>query len=177
MKTLRMFVGILVIVTAAAAARTEAATITNLNMTLYHQQTRYWCGPATVEMTVKYLTGRYYTQAYLARWMGTTYRGTSTSNSLRALRHFSNQAYGFSAFSRTRIIHNINYKRPVPVSFVCRYVSYSRYSSARHISPIKGYTGGGFYINDSAWGRKWASTTELHNATRYFGGGALMVRY
>ena len=118
MKTLRMCVGILVIVTAAAAARTEAATITNLNMTLYHQQTRYWCGPATVEMTVKYLTGRYYTQAYLAHWMGTTYRGTSTSNSLRALRHFSNQAYGFSAFSRTRIIHNINYKRPVPVSFV-----------------------------------------------------------
>ncbi len=57
-------------------------------------------------------------------------------------------------------------------------MSYSRYSSAKHISPIKGYTSTGYVICDTAWGStKYATNGEIYNATRYFGSYALLVRF
>ncbi len=149
----------------------------NLTMTLYYQQTGYWCAPTTVQMMTKFFTGRVYSQSYLAGWLETTTKGTYTTHTLSGVRYFTGQDYKHASFSRARIVDNIQRSKPVPIGFECRYVAYSRYSTARHVSPIKGFTSGGFYINDSAWGLKWGSTTEFYNATLSTGGYALMVRY
>lgn len=163
----------------------------------YKQETNYYCGPATVKMTVKYLTGRILSQSALAREMGTVSNGgTSISRSLAAIRKYTGQYYQFAAFSRTNVKYNIDRNRPVPVAFDCRYIRYAvnrdgRQSSARHISPISGYTPNGILVYDSMWGdrrdamyplvkmpARYATDTEMHNATKYsFGSNALMVRY
>ncbi len=162
-----------------STSSSTTTTITRLSLPWYKQQTGYWCGPTTVQICVKYLTGRYYSQYYLAKWLGTnSSRGTSIPDSLHGLRHFSGQSYTNTSYNRARILKNIHNKRPVPLSFVCRYVSYSRYSSAKHISPIKGYTSNGYVICDTAWGAtKYATNGEVYNATRYFGSWALLVRF
>lgn len=165
-------------VSLSGSTTTTSTAVTRIDLPWYKQQTGYWCGPTTVQICTKYLTGRYYYQSYLANWLNTDRGGTSLSASLRGMRYFTRQAYTNSSYSRARIIKNIQNKRPVPLAFVCRLVSYSRYSSAKHISPIKGYTSTGYVICDTAWGNnKYASNGEVYNATRYFGSYALLVRF
>lgn len=43
----------------------------------YKQETRYWCGPATVKQTLQYLKGSSPSQSALAKALGTTTSGTS----------------------------------------------------------------------------------------------------
>ncbi len=164
-----------------------AASITrSLKMTWYKQTTGYYCGPTTVQMMARYFTGVYYSQTYLAGRLGTTSTtGTRTDSTCNGIVQFAKQPYVITyTYSRDRIVNNLNLNCPVPVAFECRYVKYCKNSSgaqntARHISPIKGCTSGGYLLNDPMWGPdRWASNTEIYNGTSYLPYGAVvMVRY
>ena len=162
----------------------------------YLQETNYWCGPATVKMVVKYVTGRVLSQGSLAREMGTSSNGgTRISESRAALRKYTRQDYDYDRFSRKTVKSNIDRNHPVAAAFDCRYIRYAvnrdgRHSTARHISPISGYTPNGILIYDSMWGdrkdkmaplvkmpARYATDTEMINACRYFGSAALLARY
>lgn len=148
----------------------HATTAKSLNITWYRQVTNYYCGPTTAQMVIRYLSGRYIYQSTLASFMGTTsWAGSSAANVSRGVRYYTGQSYTtVSGFSRTRVVANINRNIPVHINFNCRYLAYTGYRNVRHHSPIKGYTSGGYYIHDSAWGPdRWASSTQTYNAVRY----------
>ncbi len=148
------------------------AVRTNLPMTWFKQVTGWICGPATVQMTAKYVTGTWTSQWTIAAYIGAGTSGANVGEVLSGLRRYAGSAYRTSyGFSRTVVIANINRNKPVPLLFNCRYLAYTGYSGAGHFSPIKGYTSGGFYIHDSWFGPgKWASTTQVANAVNYFTG-------
>ena len=151
---------------------TYLANTTNLPMTWYRQVTGWICGPATVQMTAKYVTGTWTSQWTIAAYIGAGTSGANVGEVLSGLRRYAGSAYRTSyGFSRTVVIANINRNKPVPLLFHCRYLAYTGYSGGGHFSPIKGYTSGGFYIHDSWFGPgKWASTTQVTNAVNYFTG-------
>lgn len=148
---------------------TAHATIStrNLSVIWYRQVNGYYCGPTTGQMILRYLTGRYYSQYTLAATMRTSsYSGTSAANVSYGIRAYGGWGYYTrTGFSRTRVVANINRNVPVHINFKTRYLAYAGYRSTLHHSPIKGYTAGGYYIHDTAWGPdRWASSTEVYNA-------------
>lgn len=54
----------------------EPRTAYNLNMTQYKQETSYYCGPASVYQTLKYMNGTSPSQSIIASALGTTTDGT-----------------------------------------------------------------------------------------------------
>jgi uncharacterized protein YraI len=155
------------------------STLSNLPMTYQRQVTNYFCGPATSQMAIQYLTGRLISQYTIASYSGTSPNtGTSAYNVSRAIGYYSGQAYTtLKGFTRDRAVSNIQRNKPVPINFQCRYLGFWNYRSAMHHSPIKGYTSGGFYIHDSWIGPdRWASSTEVWNAVNYHY-GLFSVRY
>ena len=147
------------------------SVISNLGGMVHHYQvTNYFCGPATGQMVIQYVTGTQYSQYTLASYMGTSPdSGTSAQAVASGIRRYSNEPYTtIRGFNRTRVITNINRNRPVPINFNCRYLAYRGYQYGLHHSPIKGYTSGGYYIHDSSSGpNKWATSTEVYNAVHY----------
>ncbi len=142
----------------------------NLNMSHYFQVNNYFCGPTTAQMIIQYVSGRYYSQYTVNNVVGaTSWAGSSAYQVSSGIRAYSGQpyttVYGFSA-SRSR--SNISQNKPVHFNFKTRYLAYTGYKDFMHHSVLKGYTSGGFYIHDTAWGpNKWASTTEVTNAVVY----------
>ena len=170
MRTVGLTTWISGLLTLAVAGLDAQAQSRSLPMIWYRQVTGFYCGPATGQMTIRYVSGRYISQYTLARTMGTTsWSGTSAYNIGRAIRIYTGQPYTtVYGFSRARVIRNINANKPVPINFKTRYLAYAGYRDYMHHSPIKGYTSGGFYIHDSAFGpNRWASTTQVTNAVRY----------
>ncbi len=156
-----------------------SGTPTNLAMTHQYQVTNYFCGPATSQMVVQYLTGRWVSQWTIASYSGTSPSyGTSAANVKNAINYYGGTSYWTAYwFSRDKAVANIQAYRPVPINIQCRYIGYWGYSYAMHHSPIKGYTSGGFYIHDSWTGpNEWASSTEVWNAVNYHY-GLYSVRY
>jgi uncharacterized protein YraI len=153
-----------------SATPPPTGTPSNLAMTHQYQVTNYFCGPATAQMVVAYLTGTWVSQYTIASYCGTspTY-GTSLGAVKNAIVHYSGHAYVSAyGFDRSRAVANIQAYRPVPINIQCRYLAYWGYSWAMHHSPIKGFTSGGFYIHDSWTGpNEWASSTEVWNAVNY----------
>ena len=47
-----------------------------LSVPVFRQETKYWCGPASVQMIVKYKTGKKVSQSTLASYMNTNKSGT-----------------------------------------------------------------------------------------------------
>ncbi len=163
-----------------------AAISRSLKMTWYKQTTGYYCGPTTVQIMARYFTGAYYVQSTLAAWLGTTSTsGTRTDYTCNGIVQFAKQPYVITyTYSRDRIVNNLNLNCPVPIAFDCRYIKYCKnsngaQSTARHISPIKGYTSGGYLLHDTMWGPdRWASNTEVYNGGTYLPyGPVVMVRY
>lgn len=60
---------------AAAKMATKSSSGRQLSVPLYQQTEGYYCGPACVQMVLKYLTGTTYAQATLANSMGTSENG------------------------------------------------------------------------------------------------------
>lgn len=144
--------------------------LANLPMTYYRQVTNYFCGPATAQMVVKYVSGSLVSQYTIASYAGTSPNsGTSAYNVAKAIRTYSGDNYVvLNGFNRDRAVLNIQRNRPVPINIQCRYLAYWGYRSAMHHSPIKGFTSGGFYIHDSWTGAdEWAASTEVRNAVNY----------
>ena len=153
---------------------------TNLDVPFYKQETGYWCVVASSQMTIRYLSGKYYYQSYLARWLGTTTAGTLNSKSVDAIRAFTGQPYYYwLGFSRDKIIYNINRSKPVPLPFYAHLMPYSPGIYGGHYGVLKGYTSGGFYIHDAWWGPRWVTSATMYNASVYnpYGREALAVRY
>ena len=143
--------------------------ITNLNMEYGRQVTNYFCGPATVQLVARYTSGVWYNQWTISSYLGTnSWSGTDVGALGRGLRRYANSGYLTATyFNRDRVVRNIGLRFPVAINFQGRYLSYIN-QSLMHYSPIKGYTSGGFYIHDTAFGpNKWASTTEVRNAVNY----------
>lgn len=57
------------------------------------QERDYWCGPATVQIVAKYLTGHPSNQSDYANWLGTTNQGTDFSRVANYLINNVNRAY------------------------------------------------------------------------------------
>lgn len=151
----------------------------NLAMTHYYQVTNYFCGPATGQMVIQYVAGKWINQWTLASYMGTSPSlGTGAYALKNGINAYSGAGYWVAYwFSGDKARTNIQKYRPVPINFQCKYVAYWGYSWAMHHSPIKGYTSGGFYVHDSWMGpNKWASNTEIWNAVNYHY-GLYIVRY
>ncbi len=165
--------------TTSSSTSTSSGGSSNLNMTWYRQVTNYFCGPTTSQMVIKYVSGRYYDQWTIARYEGTSSSsGTSAYNVCKGINRYASAGYVVAhTFNRSRAVNNIQRNKPVPINFKTRYLAYTRYYNAMHHSPIKGFTSGGFYVHDSAWGaNRWASTTEITNAVNYHY-GLYLVRY
>ncbi len=158
------------------------STSAEIDMSPYwkKQETNYWCGPATLQMMVRYMKGLYYRQSYLAGWLGTTRSGTNTNRENAGLERFTGRNFTFRAYKRSMILDNIRRSAPPVIRFTLRYVSYDGGSSSNHFSAVRGYTPDGYYIADVFYGpRKWATTTQLYNATHYisYPGWSFQVRY
>ena len=132
----------------------------------------YYCGPVTTQTIVNFLTGRTIDPYVIGAFEGTTTSGTSTAAVVRGINYFGKTNYFVAhTFNRTRAVLNLNRNTPVHINFKTRYMAYTGGSNFKHHSPIKGYTSGGFYIHDTAWGpNRWASTTEVTNAVNYHAG-------
>ena len=149
-----------------------SAAPSNLYVPQYYQKTGYWCVPTAAEMVIKYVSGRYITQSYLAWWMGTTRYGTLNYKSAVAVRAFTGQAYYWGWFSRNKVIYNINRYKPITAACNVKFFAYAhRWTNCFHHVVFKGYTSGGFILNDPAWGpNKWVSNTEAYNTFRSWDG-------
>ena len=170
MRMTRWTAGMAGVLVLAAAGSDAQAQSRNLPMAWYRQVNNYYCGTATAQQVIRYVSGRYYSQYTVNRIVGANpWSGSSCYNIARGIRYYSGQPYTtVSGFSRARVIRNINANKPVPINFKTRYLAYTGYQNYMHHSPIRGYTSGGFYINDTAWGaNRWASTTQVSNAVRY----------
>ncbi len=163
-----------------------AATAAEIDMVPYwkKQETHYWCGPATAQMMIKYLAGRYdVTQTQLANRMNTTKSGTSYGATYRELNEVLAESglapFQFRAtFDRSLIVRNIGRSEAVTMIFNLRFIPYSGSSTVNHYSAIRGYTAEGFLIADVFYGpRKYATTTQLRNACTYASGRPLQTRY
>jgi uncharacterized protein YraI len=142
---------------------------TNLAVTHFYQVTNYFCGPASAQTVVHYLTGRTVSQWTIASYCGTSPSyGTSNWMVKQAINHYGGTSYRQVSYNGERLRGNIRSYRPSNVNMQCRYLAYWGYSWAMHHSVVKGYTSGGFYIHDTWKGpNKWASSTELYNAVVY----------
>ena len=64
-----------------------------LSVPLYEQETKYWCGPASVQMIVKYKTGKKVSQSTLASYMNTNKSGTYVYQIARGLNKYTNSNF------------------------------------------------------------------------------------
>ena len=142
----------------------------NLNVAHYYQVNNYFCGPATSQIIIQYVSGRYYSQYTVNNVVGANSSvGSSAYQVSSGIRAYSGQTYTtISGFSVSRSQSNIRQNKPVHFNFKTRYLAYTGYRDFMHHSVLKGYTSTGFYIHDTAWGpNKWGSYTEVSNAVRY----------
>ena len=140
-----------------------------INTPWYRQPTNWSCGPTSGQIIIRALTGRYYdmwTVNTIVR--ATSWGGCNTPDIVRGVRHFTGQSYNtVYNFNRSLVVSNIDRNAPVEINFRGDYMSYIRQYLMHH-SVIVGYTGGGFYIHDTAFGaNKWASNTSVWNAVQY----------
>ena len=170
MRTTGWTAGVLGALVLAAAGTDAQAQTRNLPVPWYRQVNNYFCGPTSAQMIIKYVSGRYYSQWTVNSVVhANPWSGSSCYQIASGIRHFSGQPYTtVSGFNRSRVVGNINRNKPVEINFKTRYLAYTGYRNFMHHSVIRGYTSGGFYINDTAWGaNRWASTTQVSNAVRY----------
>ena len=67
-----------------------------LSVPVFRQETKYWCGPASVQMIVKYKTGKKVSQSTLASYMNTNKSGTYVYQIARGLNKYtSSNFYGY----------------------------------------------------------------------------------
>ncbi len=146
------------------------STLTNLPMIHRYQPNGYWCVPTSAWMVIRYISGRDVYLPSIAWWMGTTTKGTLNYKSAAAVTHYTGQPYGWVYYSRAKVVYNINRNKPHPAPMNMRFIAFAHRSiNVFHHVVIKGYTSGGYWIHDPAWGpNKWASTTEVNNTFRYW---------
>ena len=165
---------------APAPAPPSSSGSKTLNMEYYSQVTGYFCGPATAQNIIRYISGRYYSQWTVNSVVGANSSvGSSAYAIANGIRYFSGQPYTVinSGFSRSRVINNINQNKPVGININTKYLAYVGYRQFFHHTPLKGYTSGGYYINDVGFGpNKWASSSEVYNAVTYHN-NLYIVRY
>ena len=133
----------------------------------------YFCGPVTTQIIVKYFTGRKVDAFLIAKFEGTrSSSGTSSTAVVRGINYYGHTNYVLQhTFNRTRAVANLVRNTPVHINVKTVYLAYTHHYQAKHHTTIKGYTSGGFWICDSAWGdNRWASTTEVTNAVNYHAG-------
>ena len=64
-----------------------------LSVPVFRQETKYWCGPASVQMIVKYKTGKKVSQSTLASYMNTNKSGTYVWQMVRGLNKYTNSNF------------------------------------------------------------------------------------
>lgn len=120
-----------------------------LNVPMYKQEQNTWCGPASVQMVVKYVDGRYFSQANIAAWMGTDSTGTYVYRIAQELNTYNGiSGYGWSNIKQrdlwTTVKTSINSNRPAIAKVFTQKINknYSFYSG--HYVVIKGYSSIGY---------------------------------
>ena len=100
-------------------AATKSSSGRQLSVPLYQQQEGYYCGPASVQMVLKYLTGTTYSQATLANSMGTAENGGTyvyrIRNELNSRTSAGNYQYlgTWEASFSDSLIYSIDKNKPV----------------------------------------------------------------
>lgn len=75
-----------------------------LTIPRYKQTNNYYCGPASVQMIAKYVSGNSYSQSQLASYMNTTSgNGTVVYEMANGLRYYAHSQYAFSNLSSTAL--------------------------------------------------------------------------
>lgn len=163
----------------------------SLDIKIYKQATPYYCVPACVYSTMKYLTGSSYSQAFIASQLGTTPNGTVFSHSQFYLNNYQHNYYYIAANPGSLTIEkthwfNTIYNSNAPVLFVgtLQILSNWEYEANSHCMMLIGVSADNrrYRIGDPY--RKWANpdspsnkykryAKRIHNAIQLNGNGYL----
>ncbi len=165
MRMTRTFVALAAVLAAAGTAGADKL----INTPHFWQPTNWSCAPTSGQILI-YAFGSGYRDMWTVNTVvgATSWGGANTPDIVRAVRHFTGQPfYTVYNFNRDLVVSNINRNAPVEINFRGDYMTYINQYLLHH-SVIVGYTGGGFYIHDTAFGaNKWASNTSVWNAVQY----------
>lgn len=125
---------------------TRSTSGKNLSVTLYQQNNTYYCGPACVQMAIKYLTGTLYSQSTLGSYMGTSSNGGTyvyqIANCLNA--YVGSGSYRYVLTSETSfasgLVYSIDKNKPVVCQVKTGYLpNYGGSPNTGHYVLAKGY--------------------------------------
>ncbi|KAF0193505.1 MAG: Uncharacterized protein FD169_2472 [Bacillota bacterium] len=147
-----------------------------LSVPLYQQETNFWCGPASGQMMLSFVTGTLHTQTYLAGLMETT---QASGTFVWKLRRTLNQEIGSSAYQEVGtwqatfgndLVYSIDNNKPI----VC-HVNTRKLPNYATLPP--GNPGSGHYV--VAIGYQWGTQGltgfsnvnyhDPHNSSLHFG--------
>lgn len=119
-----------------------------LPVTRYEQETNYYCGPATVNQVVCYVTGTYRQQSFYATELGTTTAGTDMTRITGVLNeyiyedHYVYSSIGTRSEWLEKIRYSLDCNRPAVLDINTEDTTLGfPYTSEGHFVNVSGYDG------------------------------------
>ena len=115
-----------------------------LSVPVFRQETKYWCGPASVQMIVKYKTGKKVSQSTLASYMNTNKSGTYVYQIARGLNKYTNSNfYGYKTVYQKGIYEatkeSVNKNYPIVGNVMTKALNSAYKFNSGHYVVITGY--------------------------------------
>ena len=115
-----------------------------LSVPVFRQETKYWCGPASVQMIVKYQTGKKVSQSTLASYMNTNKSGTYVYQIARGLNKYtSSNFYGYKTVYQKGIYEatkeSVNKNYPIVGNVMTKALNSAYKFNSGHYVVITGY--------------------------------------
>ena len=115
-----------------------------LSVPVFRQETKYWCGPASVQMIVKYKTGKKVSQSTLASYMNTNKSGTYVYQIARGLNKYtSSNFYGYKTVYQKGIYEatkeSVNKNYPIVGNVMTKALNSAYKFNSGHYVVITGY--------------------------------------
>ncbi len=145
-----------------------------LNVTVFQQETSYYCGPATVKQVIHYINGSSKTQSQYASMLKTTTSGTDMTLIPNVLRQETGYNYVYIANATDdysnwlyQLQRSVDVGRPAIIDVKDSSATVLPYSTNGHFVNISGYsTNSELRITDPyapGLGNRWYSTNGLHS--------------
>lgn len=154
--------------------RTTYPSACTINVTCYKQETDYWCGPATVQQVIKWVTGTKYEQSTLASALGTTTAGTDMTKIPGVLNDYIDEEhYVYASIEDQsswyeKIQSSVYNDRPAVLDIDTTKVDAFAYNTSGHFVNVSGYdtSENKVRITDpyKGKGNVWYSADDLYTA-------------
>ncbi len=145
-----------------------------LNVIHSMQNNDYYCGPATVQQVILYITGSHRTQDFYAGELGTTNAGTDMTRIPAVLNYYIDEDHymyseiGDQSSWLEKVRYSLHYDRPAVLDINTDGIAAFPYPSTGHFVNVSGYNGttGEVMITDpnDPRGNVWYSISDLYEA-------------